>query len=61
VGAEAPRSPSIWPDVPDLLDRYSGPGGDPYGQAIITGAMDTTRLGHASPLRHSSKRWQSGT
>ena len=36
--------------VPDLLDRYEGPGGDPYGQAIITAAMDATRLGHASPL-----------
>ena len=36
--------------VPDLLDRYDGPGGDPYGQAIITAAMDATRLGHASPL-----------
>ena len=36
--------------VPDLLDRYAGPGGNPYGQAIITAAMDITRLGHASPL-----------
>jgi uncharacterized protein YidB (DUF937 family) len=36
--------------VPDLLRRYAGPGGDPYGQAIITAAMDVTRLGHASPL-----------
>ena len=36
--------------VPDLLDRYAGPGGDPYGQAVITAAMDATRLGHASPL-----------
>ena len=36
--------------VPDLRDRYNGPGGDPYGQAIITAAMDATRLGHASPL-----------
>ena len=36
--------------VPDLLDRYDGPGGDPYGQAIITAAMDAARLGHASPL-----------
>lgn len=36
--------------VPDLLDRYAGPGGDPYGQASITAAMDATRLGHASPL-----------
>jgi Restriction endonuclease NaeI/Domain of unknown function (DUF4062) len=36
--------------VPDLLDRYAGPGGNPYGQAVITAAMDVTRLGHASPL-----------
>jgi hypothetical protein len=36
--------------VPDLLRRYAGAGGDPYGQAVITAAMDATRLGHASPL-----------
>jgi hypothetical protein len=36
--------------VPDLLDRYAGPGGDPYGQAIIAAAMDVGQLGHASPL-----------
>ena len=36
--------------VPDLLDRYEGSGGDPYGQAVITAAMDAVRLGHASPL-----------
>ena len=36
--------------VPDLLRRYDGPGGDPYGQAVITAAMDAARLGHASPL-----------
>jgi hypothetical protein len=36
--------------VPDLLRRYAGPGGDPYGQAVITAAMDAARLGHASPL-----------
>ena len=36
--------------MPDLLARYGGPGGDPYGQAVITAAMDATRLGHASPL-----------
>ena len=36
--------------VPDLLDRYAGPGGDHYGQAVIAAAMDATRLGHASPL-----------
>ncbi len=36
--------------VPDLLRHYKGTGGDPYGQAVITAAMDATRLGHASPL-----------
>ncbi|HYB16058.1 MAG TPA: hypothetical protein VEF71_11380 [Streptosporangiaceae bacterium] len=36
--------------VPELLDRYAGPGGDPHGQAIITAAMDAARLGHADPL-----------
>ena len=36
--------------VPELLARYSRPGGDPYGQAVITASMDAIRLGHASPL-----------
>jgi hypothetical protein len=36
--------------VPDLLRRYCERGGDPYGQAVITAAMDAVRLGHASPL-----------
>jgi hypothetical protein len=36
--------------VPDLLRRYAGAGGDPYGQAIISAAMDASRLGHSSPL-----------
>ena len=36
--------------VPDLLRRYKEPGGEPYGQAVITAAMDASRLGHASPL-----------
>jgi len=36
--------------VPDLLDRYAGPGGNSYGQTVITAAMDATRLGHTSPL-----------
>ena len=36
--------------VPDLLDRYQVPGGNPYGRAIITAAMDAARLGHDSPL-----------
>jgi hypothetical protein len=35
---------------PGLLRRYDGPGGDPYGQAIITAAMDAARLGYAGPL-----------
>ena len=34
----------------DLLRRYNGPGGNAYGQAIITAAMDATRLGHVGPL-----------
>ena len=36
--------------VPGLLSRYAGPGGDPRGRAILTAAMDATRLGHAGPL-----------
>ncbi len=48
--------------VPDLLRRYHGPGGDPYGQAVITAAMDATRLGHASPLPAALSRTpRSGT
>lgn len=40
--------------VPDLLRRFQGTGGDRYGQAIITAAMDATRLGCQHPLpRHS--------
>jgi hypothetical protein len=35
---------------PGLLRRYDGPGGDPYGQAIITAAMDAARFGYAGPL-----------
>ena len=34
----------------DLLVRYDGPSADPGGQAIITAAMDASRLGHAGPL-----------
>lgn len=34
----------------DLLARYDAPGADPNGRAVITAAMDATRLGHASPL-----------
>jgi uncharacterized protein YidB (DUF937 family) len=34
----------------DLLARYRGPGTDPCGSAIITAAMDASRLGHAGPL-----------
>jgi hypothetical protein len=36
--------------VPDLLDRYFWPGGDPYGQAVITATVDAARFGHASLL-----------
>ena len=35
---------------PGLLRRYDGPDGDPRGQAIITAAMDATRLGYSGPL-----------
>ena len=35
---------------PALLRRYDGPGGDPYGQAMITAAMDAARFGDAGPL-----------
>ncbi len=35
---------------PQLVRRYGGPGGDPYGQAIITAAMDAARFGYAGPL-----------
>ena len=34
----------------DLLARYEGPGADPYRHALITAAMDASRLGHAGPL-----------
>jgi hypothetical protein len=36
--------------VSDVLNRYDGCRGDRNGQAIITVAVDATRLGHASPL-----------
>jgi hypothetical protein len=36
--------------VPELLRRCYGPGGDPYGQAVLTAAMGASRLGHVSPL-----------
>lgn len=35
--------------VPDLLNHYQGPGADPYGQAVITAAMDAARLGYPGP------------
>jgi hypothetical protein len=35
---------------PALLRRYQDPAGDRYGQAMITAAMDASRLGHAGPL-----------
>jgi len=34
----------------DLLARYDGPGADPHQRALITAAMDASRLGHADPL-----------
>jgi hypothetical protein len=36
--------------IPRLLHRYAAPGGDALGRAILTAAMDATRLGHAGPL-----------
>ena len=36
--------------IPGLLRRYADPGGDPDGRAVLTAAMDATRLGHAGPL-----------
>ncbi|MER6946512.1 hypothetical protein ABT294_21010 [Nonomuraea sp. NPDC000554] len=36
--------------VPDLLNHFQGPGADPYGQALITAAMDAVRLGHTHLL-----------
>jgi hypothetical protein len=36
--------------VPDLLRRYEESGGDPYGRAVVTAAMDAARFGHASLL-----------
>ena len=35
---------------PALLRRLDGPGGDAYGRAMITAAMDAARLGQAGPL-----------
>jgi hypothetical protein len=35
--------------VPDLLKQYEGAGGDPYGQAVLTAAVDAARLGHPGP------------
>ena len=35
--------------VPDLLRQYEGVGGDPYGQAVLTAAVDASRLGHRGP------------
>jgi hypothetical protein len=36
--------------TPTLLRRYAGPGGDPYGRAVLTAAMDAVRFGLAGPL-----------
>lgn len=34
----------------DLLNHYDGPGADPYGRALITAAMDASRLGLSAPF-----------
>jgi tetratricopeptide (TPR) repeat protein len=34
----------------DLLSHYDGPGADPYGRALITAAMDASRLGLSAPF-----------
>lgn len=39
--------------APDLLNHYSGPGADPYGQAVIMAAIDAARLGHRGPYTSS--------
>lgn len=47
--------------VPDLLNHYAGPDGNPYGRAIITAAMDAT--GWAMPAHcppRFSRRRRSG-
>jgi hypothetical protein len=36
--------------TPVLLRRYACPGGDPYGRAVLTAAMDAVRFGMAGPL-----------
>jgi len=36
--------------IPELLRRYADPSGDPRRRAILTAAMDATRLGHTGPL-----------
>jgi hypothetical protein len=43
--------------VPDLERHYAGPGADPYGQAVITAAMDMARLGHAGPYPEALLRY----
>jgi hypothetical protein len=60
IGAGDPALAAAGPDgqviqylagARDLLARYDGPHTNPCGQAIITAAMDASRLGHAGPLR----------
>jgi len=34
----------------DLVNHYDGPGADPYGRALITAAMDASRLGLSVPF-----------
>jgi hypothetical protein len=53
VAAKAAGSPGMVAQylagVPDLEEHYMGSGADPYGQAVITAAMDTARFGHHGP------------
>ena len=53
VAAKAAGSPCMVAQylagVPDLEEHYMGSGADPYGQAVITAAMDTARFGHHGP------------
>ncbi len=39
--------------VPDLENHYTGPGADPYGQAVITAAIDMARFGLAGPYQEA--------
>lgn len=54
AAAEAAGSPGMVTQylagVPDLEEHYAGPGADPYGQAVITAAVDAARFGHGGPF-----------